>query len=235
MGEWAHGANGLGSAHAVRQAPGPRRGVSRPADPPRPGRARGQLRGGGDASSGDAETAGPTAARRRYARTPDVDLKAGTVTVRHSLRRVPVSTRGGSDEWWRLQAPKADSGRTIPLPRFVADALEASIEARKDERRATKVWAANDFVFADQHGGPVPFSTLDNWWKRALERAGLPDMRWHELRASTATILLAEGVPELTVMAILGHRSLEMTHRYVKLLPRVSRGAADRFDEVMGG
>lgn len=168
-------------------------------------------------------------------RTPDVDLKAGTVTVRHSLRRVPVSTRGEGDEWWRLQAPKADSGRTIPLPRFVADALEASIEARKAERRATKIWAANDFVFADPHGGPVPFSTLDNWWKRALERAGLPDMRWHELRASTATILLAEGVPELTVMAILGHRSLEMTHRYVKLLPRVSRGAADRFDEVMGG
>ena len=32
---------------------------------------------------------------------------------------------------------------------------------------------------------PVAFMTLQHWWKGALERAGLPDMRWHELRAST--------------------------------------------------
>lgn len=167
-------------------------------------------------------------------RTPDVDLRAGTVTVSHSLRRVPVSTRGPADEWWRLQPPKADSGRTMPLPRFVAEAITERIAVRDAERRAAKVWAPNDLIFSDPHGNPVAFSTLDNWFKRSLAKAGLPDMRWHELRASTATILLAEGVPELTVMAILGHRSLDMTRRYVKLLPRVSRGAADTMDEVMG-
>lgn len=166
--------------------------------------------------------------------TPDVDLVGGTLTVRRSLMRVPVPTRGEGDAWWRLVSPKADSGRTIPLPAFVAEALRLRLEARDEERRAATVWAANDLVFCDLHGGPVPFSTLDAWFKGALKRAKLPDMRWHELRASCATVLLAEGVPEITVAAILGHRSLEMTRRYTKLLPRVSRDAADRMGRAMG-
>lgn len=167
-------------------------------------------------------------------RTDDVDPVAGTVTIRYSLRRVPVSTREAGAEWWRLVAPKADSGRTIPLPAFVADALAARIAERDREAKATKTYAYNHLIFCDLHGNPVAFTSLDHWWKRSLERAGLPDMRWHELRASTATILLAEGVPELTVMAVLGHKSLEMTRRYVKLLPRVSRDAADRMGRAIG-
>lgn len=167
-------------------------------------------------------------------RTPDVDLPARTLTIAHSLRRIPTSTRTDPEEWWRLQAPKADSGRTVPLPDFVVEALRERIAERDAEKRAAKVWAPNDLVFSDPHGNPVPFSTLTNWFKRSLKRAKLPDMRFHGLRASTATILLAEGVPELTVMAILGHTNLDMTKRYVRLLPRVSRAAADRLDEVMG-
>jgi integrase len=167
-------------------------------------------------------------------RTPDVDLAAGTLTVRHSLRRVPVSTRAEGDTWWRLVAPKADSGRTIPLPTFVAEALRERLAVRDTERQAARIWAPNDLVFSDPAGNPIAFTSLDHWWKAALARAKLPDMRWHELRASTATILLAEGVPEITVAAILGHRSLEMTRRYTKLLPRVSRDAADRIGRAIG-
>ena len=96
------------------------------------------------------------------------------------------------------------------------------------------MYVYNDLIFADLHGNPIAFTSLWAWFRDALERAGLPPMRWHELRASTATILLAEGVPELTVMAVLGHKSLEMTRRYVKLLPRVSRDAADRMGRAIG-
>jgi integrase len=167
-------------------------------------------------------------------RSPDVDLTAGTVTIRHSLRRVPVSTRADGDEWWRLVAPKADSGRTIPLPAFVADALRERIAARDAEAKAARVYAYNDFIFCSPHGNPIAFTSLENWWTGALKRAKLPHMKWHGLRASTATILLAEGVDELTVMAILGHRNLDMTRRYVKLLPRVSRDAADRMGRAIG-
>ena len=156
------------------------------------------------------------------------------MTVRYQLRRVPVSARGEGDAWWRLVAPKRGSGRTLPLPAFVAQSLTARLEARDAEQRAAKVWASNDLVFCDIHGGPVPFQTLTSWFEGALTRAKLPHMRFHELRATAATMLLAEGVDEITVMSILGHKSLEMTRRYVKLLPRVSRAAAGRMDEALG-
>ncbi len=167
-------------------------------------------------------------------RTRDIDLEAGTVTISHQLRRVPVSTRQPGAEWWRLVAPKRGSGRVLPLPEFVADALRERIVERDAEAKATKVYAYNDFVFCDPHGNPVAFTSLWAWFKGALARAGLPDMRYHELRASTATILLAEGVDEFTVMAILGHKTLDMTRRYTRLLPRVSRDAADRMGRAIG-
>jgi integrase len=167
-------------------------------------------------------------------RTPDVDLEAETVTIRHSLRRVPVSTRAEGESWWRLVSPKRDSGRTIPLPEFVTEALRERLAVRDAERDAARVWAPNDLVFSDLHGNPVAFSTLQHWWTGALKRAGLSYRRWHALRGSTITILLAEGVPEITVAAIMGHRSLEMTRRYTKLLPRVSRDAADRIGRAIG-
>lgn len=167
-------------------------------------------------------------------RTPDIDLAAATLTVSHSLRRIPVRARDNADDIWRLMAPKADSGRVIPLPRFVAEALAERIEERDEEKRATKVWAPNDFVFSDQHGNPIPFTTLDHWWRGALKRAGLPHMRWHGLRASTATILLAEGVDPLTIAMILGHTDIAMTARYVRLLPRVSRAAMDKIGDRFG-
>jgi integrase len=167
-------------------------------------------------------------------RTPDVDATAGLLTVTHSLRRIPTSTRVEPGEWWVLQAPKADSGRVIPVPAFVMAALERRLEDRDAEKKAARVWAPNDLVFSDPRGNPVAFSTLDNWWRRALTKAGLPHMRWHELRASTATILLAEGVDALTVSLILGHADMAMTRRYVKLLPRTSRDAADRIDKAIG-
>ncbi len=169
-------------------------------------------------------------------RTSDcaLDGPAPTVTIRHSLRRVPVSTRAEGDTWWRLVAPKRDSGRTIPLPEFVAEALRERLTARDAERKAARIWAPNDLVFSDLRGNPIAFSNLQHWWTGALARAGLAYRRWHALRGSTITILLAEGVPEITVAAIVGHRSLEQTARYTKLLPRVSRDAADRIGRAIG-
>lgn len=169
-------------------------------------------------------------------RTPDVDFAKRTIYIGHSLRRVPVPTRGTDDhEWWRLVEAKAGSEATLPLPTFVAAALRERIDERDSARRRTKVWAPNDFIFCDAHGNPVSFSNLTRWFGEALKAAKLPDMRWHYLRASTAVILLEEGIDELTVMRILRHRNLQMTRKYTKLTDRLGRRAADALDGAMGG
>lgn len=157
------------------------------------------------------------------------------MTIRSSLRRVPVSTRAPGDAWWRLVAPKADSGRTIPLPAFVAEALVLRIAERDREQRAAKVYAPNDLVFCDPLGNSVPLESLRTWYRDALRRAGLPMLRWHDLRASCLTLLHEEGVDLFTIQAIAGHRDLDTTRRYVGRTKAPLDAAAKRLASALGG
>lgn len=168
-------------------------------------------------------------------RTAYVDCAARTLRVEKQLRRIPPAFRAEGERSTRLTDPKADSARTIPLPEFVHTALHARIELVAAERKASKVYAANDFVFCRPNGNAVPFSSLDRAFKAALERAGLPDMRLHDLRHSTGTILLTLGVDLRVVMEILGHRNITQTLAYQRVLPKVGRDAADRLDRAMAG
>jgi integrase len=47
--------------------------------------------------------------------------------------------------------------------------------------------------------------------KKLLKKAGLPDIRFHDLRHSTATLLLSKGVHPKIVQEILGHSEISMT------------------------
>jgi integrase len=167
-------------------------------------------------------------------RTVDVDLDAGTVTIAKGLRYIPPTLRAPGEGPYRLTGTKTGETREVPLPAFVAEALRERLAERDIEQRAAKVWAANDFVFCSPVGNSVPLQTLYAWFKGALKRAGLPDMRWHELRASTITLLLDMGVDLLTIQRIVGHRDLSTTRRYVGKTPAAMTGAADRLEEAMG-
>lgn len=167
-------------------------------------------------------------------RTSDVDLAAGTVRIAHSLRRIPVSYREPGEAAVRLVAPKAGSYRVLPLPPFVADALAARLAELDAERRAAKVWAPNELVFCGPDGNPVSFSRLARWFTDLLARTNLPPMRLHDLRGSTATILLAEGVDLRVVQAILGHKNIGQTAAYARVLPRVTGDASKRLQEALG-
>lgn len=167
-------------------------------------------------------------------RTQDVDLRAGTATIAKSLRYIAPRMRAEGEGPYRLTGTKTDETRTVPLPAFVAEALRDRLAERDQEKRSAKVWAGNDFVFCSPVGNSIPLETLYRWFKRSLERAGLPDMRWHDLRASTITVLLDEGVDLLTIQRIVGHRDLATTRRYVGKTPGALSRAADSLDEAMG-
>jgi integrase len=168
-------------------------------------------------------------------RTQDVDLDAGTVTIAKGLRYIPPTLRAPGEGPYRLTGTKTGETREVPLPAFVAEALRERLAERDIEQRAAKVWAANDFVFCSPVGNSVPLQTLYAWFKGALKRAGLPQMRYHDLRATTITLLLDMGVDLLTIQRIVGHRDLATTRRYVGKTPAAMTGAANRLEEAMGG
>lgn len=166
--------------------------------------------------------------------TSMVDLKAGVVRIEGSLRPIPAEFRAEGEDWRRIVAPKHGSYRVLPLPDFVAEALRVRLEERDAERRAAKVWAGNDLVFCSPVGNPITFSVFGDWFTRLCKRAGLPRMHPHEMRHSAATILLAEGVDVRVVQAILGHKTVEQTAHYAKVLPRVSREATAKMGRAIG-
>jgi integrase len=154
--------------------------------------------------------------------------------IAKSLRYIPPELRAPGEGPYRLTGTKTGQTREVPLPGFVAEALRAALEQRDAEKRAAKVYAPNDFVFCDPRGNSVPLETLRTWYLGALERAGLPPARWHDLRATTITLLLDMGVDVLTIQRIVGHRDLATTRRYVGKTPTAMTGAADRLEEAMG-
>jgi integrase len=194
-------------------------------------------------SAADARHLMATVAGERFApiliaslglRTQDIDLEAGLVTIARGLRYIAPELRAEGEGPYRLTSTKTGETREVPVPAFVADALRARLAERDAEQRAAKIWAPNDFVFCDAHGNSVPLETLRTWFKGALTRAGLPAVRWHDLRATTITLLLDMGVDLLTIQRIVGHRDVATTRRYVGKTPTALAAAASGLDEAIG-
>jgi integrase len=167
-------------------------------------------------------------------RTADLDFAAREVTIAKGLRYIPPALRSENEGPYRLTSTKSGDTRTLPLPDFVLDTLRERIEQRDQEKHAARVYAPNDFVFCDPLGNTVPLETLYRWFKSMLGRAGLPDMRWHDLRGSTATLLAEMGVDVETIRRILGHRDIATTLLYVGKTPTALREAADKMGRAIG-
>jgi integrase len=163
-------------------------------------------------------------------RWQDIDLDAGRLRVRHQVQK-----HGGE---WRFVEPKSKkSRRTITLPAFVVDSLRAHRTAQVEQRLSLgPLWSDHDLVFPSAVGTPQDGHNVLHRFQARLAAAGLPKMRWHDLRHGTASILLAEGVPMRVIMEILGHSQIGTTaNLYAHVAPEVVRDAADRMHAALTG
>ena len=161
----------------------------------------------------------------------DVDFEAGVLHIRMALQW--IHTQGP-----RLVEPKtARSRRTLPLPTEVAAQLRAHRTRQLEERlKAGADWQGEtwELVFADAFGKPLDSRMLRHWFKGHLQRAALPDMRYHDLRHSCASLLVAQGVHPRIVMEILGHTQIAMTmNTYSHAIPESTREALGRLDMLL--
>lgn len=161
-------------------------------------------------------------------RWQDVDFDAGTLTVRYALQRV--------DGALRLVEPKsAESRRTVVMPTSVAAALMAHRDRLSFEKAAAGPrWVDSGLVFTTPKGTPLDARNVTRHFKARLADAGLPDMRWHDLRHTCASLLLAQGVPARTVMEVLGHSQISLTmNTYAHVMPEMKRDAAAAIDRLL--
>lgn len=159
-------------------------------------------------------------------RWQDIDLDSGTLAVRRTLSR-------GIGGTWELGTPKSAAGRrSIALPVLAMDALRRHRSRQREQRlRLGPVWELTDVVFTNETGGPLHVNTLTRRYERLVATAGVRRIRFHDLRHTSATLLLSLGEHPKIVQERLGHSSISMTlDRYSHVTKDMQRGAANAFD-----
>lgn len=154
----------------------------------------------------------------------DVDLDKGSITVRRTLNELSGHLSFGE--------PKTRSGRrTVTLPLFTVKVLR---EHRKSQLKDGL--AGSGLVFTDTQGGAVRSQNMTRRsFKPLLKKAGLPEIRFHDLRHTHATLLLQQEVNPKLVQERLGHSSINITlDTYSHVLPNMQKQVAQRLDVLFG-
>ncbi len=163
-------------------------------------------------------------------RWEDIDMDKCTLKVRYALQRI--------DGKPRLVEPKTQkSRRTIFMPQVTVNALRAHRVPQIEERPVAGTrWKESGLVFTSTIGTSLDPRNAFRLFQEALQRAGLPHIRFHDLRHTCASLLLAQGVHPRVVMETLGHSQISLTmDTYSHVIPALQRDAADRMDAVLSG
>ena len=122
------------------------------------------------------------------------------------------------------------------MPDIALEALSRWRLEQAEERLALgEAWAHPELVFTTAIGTPVhPKNMLDRNFKRVLEAAGLPRIRFHDLRHSAATLMLAQGVSPKVLQEVLGHSQIQVTlNIYAHVLREQKKEAAQKVNDFL--
>jgi integrase len=176
-------------------------------------------------------------------RWQDVDLALGALAIRQKLYRLRDRIL--------ISEPKTRAGkRSLPIPPALVEELRRVQEAQNEVRRALETcpegiecrnrqcvkWHETGLVFAQQNGKPLHgLNITQDDLRRVLKRAGLPRIRFHDLRHGHASWLLEVGVNPKVVAERLGHHSPAFTlHVYSHTIQGMQTRAVQDLAERLG-
>ncbi len=156
----------------------------------------------------------------------NVDWRSGRYYVVESL----WLGKGG----FQFVSPKTESSRrAVRLQPGLLAELHAHRELQKQHRLVLGD-GYHDFglIFCQLNGRPLnPNNLLNRDFRKTLQCAGLRRMRFHDLRHTFASFMIAQGEHPKTIQEAMGHSSIGMTmNTYGHLLPRLQEEAADRLE-----
>ncbi|MEY9841220.1 tyrosine-type recombinase/integrase [Streptacidiphilus sp. EB103A] len=163
----------------------------------------------------------------------DIDLKAGQLRVRRNLQRINGALVFGTPKTMR-------SLRTIALPASCVVRLQSHQAQQVQERaEAGMDWQPLEsqpkgLVFTTLTGRPLDPRNINRSLTALCKRAALRPVRVHDLRHTSASLMLAEGVAVRTIMETLGHSNISMTlDTYAHVMETTLRDAATRMDAAL--
>lgn len=161
----------------------------------------------------------------------DINFTQNMLQVRRIFTRAP------GQRYVEAQ-PKTDkSRRSVMLPSITTELLKQHrIHQLEAKLQAGEFWEEHDLVFCTSLGTPLNPNKVLERFKTVLKKAGLPDMRFHDLRHSAATMLLSVGVHPKVVQELLGHNQISMTmDTYSHVLPTMQKDAMDKMNDALQG
>ena len=159
----------------------------------------------------------------------DVDFNQRTVRFLRQIKYKPGELLIFSDLKTKY------SRRTVDLGASTLGQLRVHQERQWLEKTAMgEGWANNDLVFTTTVGTPIYPRNMLREFKTQLERAGLQEIRFHDLRHTAAALMLNHNVPVIVVSRRLGHSRPSITMDiYGHLIPGIQSQAAELIDEII--
>jgi integrase len=163
-------------------------------------------------------------------RWKDVDLDRGVLGVTGSLQ-------GASRPTLNIATPKSGKSRSVALGTVAVAALREHRKRQVQEQLLVgSEWRDLGLVFSTEFGDFLSPTTLRLALRRTLTRAGLPTIRFHDLRHSAATLMLSRGVHPKMASEMLGHSTIAITlDLYSHVTANMQRQAADAIDAALAG
>ncbi len=165
----------------------------------------------------------------------DISFSTGTLQVQRILTRVPTDTPGREHVYVEAEPKTRKSRRNVIVAPFALEALKQHrVHQREAKLKAGALWQEHDYVFCTLLGKCLNPNHVVEELKKLLTRAGLPDIRFHDLRHSAATLLLSLGIHPKIVQELLGHTQISMTMDiYSHVLPGMQQEAMSKLHDAL--
>lgn len=148
-------------------------------------------------------------------RWSDVDLDAAYLRVTGGLRPIPVEFREGGPRLRRVEPKTGNAYRSAPLFSIAVDRLREL----RDAAAGGQLRNLEGYVFTTPRGTPLDGRNVYREWHRFLAESGLPTIRFHDLRHSMISVLLALGASMEDLVPIVGHFDERQTWDYAHVQP----------------
>jgi len=157
-----------------------------------------------------------------------VDIHNKTISVTQTLIRITGKGLIATE-------PKSSrSRRLVSLPPAAVALLSGLRVKQREDRQSVGIETASDYVFSRFDGSLIDPDTITHAFADIIKKAGLPHVRFHDLRHTHATIMMEQGVNPKTVAERLGHASVVITlDTYSHVLPGLQEEAALKFEEAV--
>jgi integrase len=159
----------------------------------------------------------------------DLDWVKQTLRIERQLER-------SDSENIRFSPPKTKRGkRTISLGDQTIEVLQRCNEIQNEQRKAAgENWKETGLMFTTNVGTPICFRNLLRDFKLILQKAGLPNIRFHDLRHTAASLMLNHDIPVIVVSRRLGHAKPSITlDVYGHLIPSMQTEVAQKIDDLI--